>query len=364
MVRLNVNENGGTFVPGRTYDIRLRLDVLDCWRESHDADGHPTKTVKAIAKEHKVSRAFVHKIVNEFLATGRVECEKEVENRRSASKRQYSKLGIDEWIVLLSLRVEDDQRPLYSYRQCLYEETGVQVGITTIENFFKHALSFRGSLRKTTMVPLDKWTAANIQRYEEFRQHIANLPNPWKFHWLDEKHIVSKEAYNNRVRRCPLTGHVREIPVPGNFRERYNTIAIITCRPQQICPMHYVLGQENGDAASFTAYIEILLGMGWFEEYDVLIMDNAAIHTGGEANIVADLLWETSRVLVLPLPTRAPELNPIELVFHILARRLRSFKYNQQPQQNMRPIPTQVQEIVETIEWETICKCASHCGYL
>lgn len=39
---------------------------------------------------------------------------------------------------------------------------------------------------------------------------------------------------------------------------------------------------------SFTAYIEQLLSTNWLERSDVLIMDNAAIHIGAEAGIVAD----------------------------------------------------------------------------
>jgi transposase len=52
-------------------------------------------------------------------------------------------------------------------------------------------------------------------------------------------------------------------------------------------------------------------------------MDNiTSIHTGGEAEIVEDLLWNAIQVLIMFLPTRSPELNPIELDFHILARRI------------------------------------------
>jgi hypothetical protein len=53
----------------------------------------------------------------------------------------------------------------------------------------------------------------------------------------------------------------------------------------------------------------------------ILVMDNAAIHTGAEAEIVEDLLWymvvdgRPLNVLVVYLPARAPELNPIELIF-------------------------------------------------
>jgi hypothetical protein len=66
-------------------------------------------------------------------------------------------------------------------------------------------------------------------------------------------------------------------------------------------------------------------------------MDNAAIHTGGDADIVEDLLRTSVvdghplHVDVLYLPTRSPELNHIEPIFHILARRICSFRYRMPP---------------------------------
>ena len=126
--------------------------------------------------------------------------------------------------------------------------------------------------------------------------------------------------------------------------------------------MHYSIGEENGTTASFTAYIEYLIAINWFQAGDILIMDNAAIHTGGEAAIVADILWEFARVLVVPLPTRAPELNPIELCFHILARRLRCYKYRADDPGDMT-VPQQVAKIVSTFTAAMVLKCAGHCGY-
>jgi hypothetical protein len=60
-------------------------------------------------------------------------------------------------------------------------------------------------------------------------------------------------------------------------------------------------------------------------------MDNAAIHSQGNVTIVEDILWETIidccplHILVISLLTRSPELNPIELVFHILTFWIHSF---------------------------------------
>jgi transposase len=69
----------------------------------------------------------------------------------------------------------------------------------------------------------------------------------------------------------------------------------------------------------------------FFLHEEVLVMDNARIHTGGEAACVETLLWDTvigSRplnVLVVYLPMHSPKLNPIEFVFHILTAWIQSF---------------------------------------
>jgi hypothetical protein len=70
----------------------------------------------------------------------------------------------------------------------------------------------------------------------------------------------------------------------------------------------------------------ILLSNNWFERGDILIMDNASI-PHGEADTVEDLLWHDAG----PgrLPANGPRAQPIELVFHILARWIRHFRYRE-----------------------------------
>jgi transposase len=130
--------------------------------------------------------------------------------------------------------------------------------------------------------------------------------------------------------------------------------------------MHFSIGQENGNSASFTAYIEHLFSINWFERGDVVNMDIEVIHTGAEAGIVADsLLSQRQQVLVVKLPTRSPELNPIELIFRILACRLRSYKCRSGGNDPAgMTVPQQVPPIVsETIMSWLVLKCAAHCGY-
>jgi hypothetical protein len=57
----------------------------------------------------------------------------------------------------------------------------------------------------------------------------------------------------------------------------------------------------------------------------VLILDNAANRTGKGNSVLEEWLWEEHMVLVLFLPARAPEWNPIKLMWNCLRQRLKYF---------------------------------------
>jgi transposase len=366
---MDTNRNGGYFSNGNPYDMSKKMEVLSAYFEEQrdepadiaEAARIPKINVEAVAERARCSVGYAHKVITEYLMTGGIQDPKIATQQLARSRRLRAKIGPEESIFLLACRADDDQQTLVDYQRNLFEGTGVIVGTTTIHNFFQRRFEFKGNLRKAPLVPLDKWKPENITAFHTYVATVGGFPNHMKFHFIDEKHVVNKDTYNDRVRADPLTGRVRCIYVSGDFRTAFNLIGIIRCSGEEPS-MHYSIGEENGTAASFLAYIEHLISIQWFAPGDVLVMDNAAIHTGGEAAIVSDLLWRVARVLVVPLPTRAPELNPIELVFHILARRLRAYKYRRE---NVREtnVPQQVERIVASISAETVLKCAAHCGY-
>jgi len=149
----------------------------------------------------------------------------------------------------------------------------------------------------------------------------------WNF--LDEKHMVNKDVLRNKVRADPLTGRREAIPVSGDFRDAHNIFAVISGNPLKSKPMEHLITKNNGTASEFVNFIVMLLASKWFKHNEVLCMDNARIHTAEEAGcvVVEDLLWDTVvdgrplHVVVVCLPTRSPEHNPIECIFHILAAR-------------------------------------------
>ena len=149
----------------------------------------------------------------------------------------------------------------------------------------------------------------------------------------------------------------------GDFRDSYNLFAIISCNENKLRPIAYSIGRDNGNAASFLGFVEFLLLHNWFERGDVIIMDNASIHTGGEAEIVEDLLWESAGVIVIFLPTRSPELNPIELIFHILTRRIRSYRQEQMVGGCDEVVLDLTCRVLDDIPYDLVARCCTHCGY-
>ena len=89
-------------------------------------------------------------------------------------------------------------------------------------------------------------------------------------------------------------------------------------------------GENNHDSIYFCLFIEEAIATAWLRTYDILICDNATIHQQGYNGGLANLLWNSLaldgaplRILLLTLPTRSPELNPIKLVWNIMVQRVK-----------------------------------------
>ena len=189
----------------------------------------------------------------------------------------------------------------------------------------------------------------------------------WSF--LDEKHIVNRDTIRDKARANPLTGKMDNIPVSGDFRETYNLMAIVSLNPEKERSIEYTIDRNNNNANAFMIFIHYLIDKKFFKPNEVLVLDNAAIHVGGVASQLRDILWNTLvdneplGVLVLFLPTRSPELNPIELIFHILARRIQSYRYKTIGPDG-QAVVRKTKQVLDEIEYEVILKCYLHCGYL
>ena len=109
--------------------------------------------------------------------------------------------------------------------------------------------------------------------------------------------------------------------VDFSFLIVYNIIAMISLDYTRV-PILYIIVEENDTAASFLTFVESAVACGWIKQGDFLVLDNATIPIHSECEILPAMLWEAIgpngnllRINVLLLPTRSPEINPIELIF-------------------------------------------------
>ena len=197
---------------------------------------------------------------------------------------------------------------------------------------------------------------------------ISKLANHKVFNFVDEKHVTNHNGNELMVRIDPITGNRDGINVPGNFRETHSIIACISANPAKNKHIFASVGQGNNNSAAFMRFVEAMVTERFLLHGEVLIMDNAAIHTGRDSIGLEDFLWDTIvdgrplHILVIYLPPRTPELNPIELVFHILTRRIRSFHYRTTAPVNESTID-RIERVFEDMQYETILSCCRHCGY-
>ena len=270
----------------------------------------------------------------------------------------------------MSLWCEAPERPNISYVSLLAQHHGKLISESFISYWFKKRFPHKGSFKKPNMVPLDKFRRGNIARYFEFKAKLALLSDHSVINCLDEKHIVNKDALPTKVRACPMTGYTPYLQVSGDFREAFNIFAVISSNPRKSKAMEHWITKDNGNANSFVMFIKMLIVSKWLLHDEILIMDNARIHTAEEAVIVMDLLWDTVidgrplRNLIIYLPTRSPELNPIEYVFHILSTRLRSFSYRHIGRQaDMAGVIERASFIMDSMDYAMLLRCFIHCGY-
>jgi hypothetical protein len=145
-------------------------------------------------------------------------------------------------------------------------------------------------------------------------------------------------------------------------------MAVISPNPQKAHPRDYTIRKENGTSAAFVGFLMYLIAKCFLLHNEFLVMDNAIIHSRGNARVIVDMLWDTIvnghplHILVIHLLTHNPELNPIELVFNILVMWICSFWY-----QTAGPCDNatlhKVAKVMNNMSCVFIFHCCTHCGY-
>jgi transposase len=324
---------------------------------------------REFAARAKISTNYARKVIIELTNTGSLTDPEVTNSDRIREKEKVLYLDPAEELFMLALRAEKPARPNTDYVAQLYTFYGTMVSASFISLWFKTRFDHKGSFRKPNLVPLDKFRQENVIRFVEFKLKCKLLFDHSRFCFLDEKHLVNSDTVPKKQRRCPLTGRTDFISVSGDFRQTYNMIACISGNPLKKRHAVYTIGEENGTSASFMSFCLMMVESGWLVHDEFLIMDNAAVHTGREARDLESWFWDLIvdgrplHVLVIYLPTRSPELNPIELVFHIFSRRIRSYRIRRNDGPVDRAVIRYGSMVMNEISYETILNCYKHCGY-
>ena len=106
-------------------------------------------------------------------------------------------------------------------------------------------------------------------------------------------------------------------------------MGFITTNTNKSPPFLFTIGDDNHDSAAYMSFIVGAVACGWLNKGDFVVVDNAILHSGGHADIASDFLWnaegldgEPLHITIIPFPTRAPELNPIEMSWNTFVLRL------------------------------------------
>lgn len=106
---------------------------------------------------------------------------------------------------------------------------------------------------------------------------------------------------------------------PSDFRNTYSVYGMCGI-DTDVDPLYWRIHDGNNDSQEFAYDVEVACVIGYLRPGDVLVLDNAAIHSGKDNKYLEDYIWKEFEVLILFLPTRSPEWNPQELVWSFMVR--------------------------------------------
>ncbi len=317
----SVNQHGNIYRSGASLPYTKKLEVASAYSTERDAAGR-RPNITAIAQQCGVSRCYVRKVEEELNEFGRALQQEERRRYNSMSNGGVcsESLSNEDMCVIYHLYLDEPSRTRSSYVEWLQFFTGTVVSESTISRFFNDSFEYTGGFRRPNLVPFDKFRPENYEKMLTYLEVIERI-DPSRIKFGDEKHLKGQDLYNRKVRRDPITGIIPPTYTNGDFRNTYALTGFCGI-DRYSSPVWYNLHEDKNGADEFSLQLELALASGFFRPGDVLVLDNASIHNGGSNSNLEEWLYDTFGVLLLFLPARSPELNPIEQVWKILVNKL------------------------------------------
>ncbi len=221
--------------------------------------------------------------------------------------------------ALYCLMCSKPTQSLESYINELYHLRGAMVLKMTVSGFFNHAFPIRAGLCVPNLVPYDKFCPRNIEKAVKYIGVLVRI-DPGRLKYADEKFLKSKDICNKLARQDPFTGIVLPTMGDPDLPNTYSIIGICGIS-RQSTPVWYRITELTVDAELFALEIEDAVASQFLWPGNVLMMENAANHTGKENTVLENWLWEEHLIFALFLHAQTPEWNPIKLLWNCLSMR-------------------------------------------
>lgn len=356
----SVNRLGGIYRNGGEYGHAKKLEVASAIVLQHAKSGGERPNTSAVMRQCKVSREFANKIEKELREDGRATTPNKNSPNHGSVGHGSRSLDDSDIFILFKLYMELPSRGLRSYASQLEYFTGTVVSQSTLCRFFLEAFPYSAALHRPNLVPHDKFRPENFMTAVEYLNIIAKV-DPYRLKFGDEKCLKGQEVYNRKVRRHPFTGQVPHLLTNSDFRNTYSLTGFcgIDRRSSAVfCSTH----DDTNDATEFSVQLEKAIARGYFHHGDILVLDNAQIHIGKENSVLEEWMWDSFGVLILFLPPRSPELNPIELVWNILVQRLRLVPLEELRAIGSHSTAIKANQILSNITHREVDRCYSKCN--
>jgi hypothetical protein len=303
-----VNQQGGIYRTGASLSYTKKLEVASAYSTERDAAAGRRPNITAIAQQCGVSRGYVRKIEDELNEFGRVLQQQEIRQNNNTSGGPCSRsLSNEDMFIIYQLYLDEPSRTRASYVDWLFYFTGNIVSEMTISRFFNGCFDHKGGFCRPNLVPFDKFKPENYLKMLEYLE-IVQMFDPSRTKFGDEKHLKGQELYNRKVHRDPITGLIPDTYTNGDFRNTYALTGFCGI-DRASSPVWYSIHEDKNGADEFALQLEMALASGFFRPGDILVLDNASIHNGGDNNILEEWLWDNFGVLLLFLPARVIDSN-------------------------------------------------------
>jgi hypothetical protein len=179
------------------------------------------------------------------------------------------------------------------------------------------------SYRVCNIPELKKFTDENFERYNDFLSFIQQLDPQYytRIKYIDESHFNGRKL--KKIKRWCKRG-IPPIAI-NEFKDTSSiTITLLTNLGNNETPFFYGINEHSRNSQSVIEFIITAANNGHILRDDIVIIDNAPIHTSAETVTALETISNQIGCIFIFQPAYSPEFNACEFMFNFLKTSVRS----------------------------------------